>query len=345
MPWTCKTAFTCRGRWPAGHAPAIVGGVENLRAGPADVIAAATAYDLGVPLAPPAPAARGQQGIVWRVETGRGRFAVKELIDPLTEPEVAVDVALQSTMVTRGVHAPRPLLTPGGAVLTSVGRLLFRAYTWVDIDDERLDLSPAAVGALLATLHRDPIPAAPPVDPWYTDPVPDEQWTAVADRLAAARAPFAAEFAASVTHFRAMRDLFRAPGPTQLCHRDLWAGNIRLSPDGLCVIDWDNCGPAEAAQELAMPLFDFCHGDPDRARLLYRAYLDAGGPARLNAPDDFTMVLAQFGHFAVTAGEWWLEAIGDEDGRARAEAWFREGWERPLDRAGIDALLEAVRDA
>jgi Ser/Thr protein kinase RdoA (MazF antagonist) len=317
--------------------------VETSRAGPADVAAAVALYDLGTVLAPPTPAARGQQGIVWRVQTGRGRFAVKELTEPLTEPEVAVDVALQSTMVARGVYAPQPLLTPAGKVLTSMGSLLFRAYTWVDIEGERLDLDPAAVGTLLATLHRDPLPAGPPVDPWYTDPVPDGEWTVVAERLAVAGAPFAAEFAASVPHFRAMQDLFRPPGPTQLCHSDLWAGNIRFSPDGLCVIDWDNCGPAEAVQELAMPLFDFCRLDPGRARAFYRAYIDAGGPARFTGRGDFTMVLAQFGHFAITAGQRWLEAADDD--RARAEAWFREGWERPLDVAGLDELLDAVSHA
>lgn len=324
---------------PSTEVPAIVGCMDTSRAGPADVAAAAEAYHLGALLVPPVPAARGQQGVVWRVATDRGRFAVKELIAPVTEPDVEVDVALQSLMVARGVQAPRPLPTPAGAVLASVGPLLFRAYTWVDVEDERLDLDPTAVGTLLATLHRDPIPAAPPVDPWYTDPVPDHDWTDVADRLAAARAPFAAEFAASVPHFRAMQDVFRPPGPTQLCHRDLWAGNIRLGPAGLCVIDWDNCGPAEAVQELAMPLFDFCHRSPARARALYRAYLDADGPARLTGRGDFTMVLAQFGHFAITAGTRWLEAAEapDDDGAcARAEAWFREGCERPLDLAGID---------
>jgi hypothetical protein len=129
-------------RWSQDERPAIVGGVETSRAGPADVAAAVALYDLGTVLAPPTPAARGQQGIVWRVQTGRGRFAVKELTEPLTEPEVAVDVALQSTMVARGVYAPQPLLTPAGKVLTSMGSLLFRAYTWVDIEGERLDLDP-----------------------------------------------------------------------------------------------------------------------------------------------------------------------------------------------------------
>ena len=316
--------------------------METSGAGLADVAAAARAYDLGTLHAPPVSAARGQQGVVWRVETDRGRFAVKELIQPVTEPQVALDVALQSAMVDRGVHTPRPLPTPAGSVLAAVSGRLFRAYTWVDVEDERLDLDPAALGTLLATLHRDPIPADPPIDPWYTDPVPHGDWADVTGRLAAAGAPFAAEFAASVPHFRAMQDLFRPAGPTQLCHRDLWAGNIRLSPDGLCVIDWDNCGPAEAAQELTMPLFDFCHRSPGRAGAFYRAYLDAGGPARLTGRGDFTMVLAQFGHFAITAGKRWLEAA-DDAGRARAEAWFREGWERPLDMAGIDDLLEAVR--
>ena len=42
--------------------------METSGAGPADVAAAARAYDLGTLHAPPVSAARGQQGVVWRVE-------------------------------------------------------------------------------------------------------------------------------------------------------------------------------------------------------------------------------------------------------------------------------------
>jgi Ser/Thr protein kinase RdoA (MazF antagonist) len=309
------------------------------------VSAAASAFGLGVVEGEPVVAARGRQGRVWRVKTRRGDLAVKELPVGLTEREVQVDVVLQSTMVNRGVPAPQPLRTTSGAVLVTVGDLQFRAYMWVDLDEPRRDLDPETIGTLMAMLHRDPLPAeASATDYWYTDPVPAQEWQETSERLAVAGAPFAAEFAASVPGFLALQEVFRPSGRTQLCHRDLWADNVRLASEGgLCVIDWDNCGPAESAQELAMPLVEFCYDDGDRAARLYRAYRRADGPGQLADPSDFTMVLAQFGHFAITAARQWAQAT-DETSKGRAEAWFREGWEQPLGLPEIERLLHAIRD-
>ena len=109
------------------------------------------------------------------------------------------------------------------------------------------------------------------------------------------------------------------------------------------MIDWDNCGAAEPAQELGVLLAEFCRGDAERARLIVRAYRGGGGTARMRDRGDFTMVFAQFGHFAITAGRKWLQAP-DDAGRARAEAWFREGFDQPFDLPQVDELLAAVRD-
>jgi Ser/Thr protein kinase RdoA (MazF antagonist) len=321
----------------------MAGEMEQRRAKPADVDTAADAFGLGLVLARPVVAARGQQGLVWRVDTDRGRFAVKELLDQITEQDVAAEVAFQSTMAGRGVQAPRPVRTAAGAVLVPVGDVLFRAHTWVDLEPPRTDLDPEAVGVLLAALHRDPFRVEESVDAWYTDPVPVQEWRRLSKRLRAAGSPFATDFAASVPFFVSLQDVFRAPGATQVCHRDLWADNVRLTTRGdVCVIDWENCGPADPAQELAMVLVEFCYRDADRARRLYGAYRHGGGPSRLADRGDFAMTLAQFGHFAVTAAQQWLEAM-DDGSRARAEAWFREGWEKPLGIDEIDEVLAAVR--
>ena len=61
------------------------------------------------------------------------------------------------------------------------------------------------------------------------------------------------------------------------------------------VIDWDNCGPAPMAGELAMVLVEF-GTTPARARDLHAAYVDAGGPARLTGRGDFTMPVAVLHH-------------------------------------------------
>ena len=62
------------------------------------------------------------------------------------------------------------------------------------------------------------------------------------------------------------------------------------------VIDWENCGLADPAQELPMAMIDFGLGDQRRIAELYLAY-DGGGPARISGFGSFTMVIAQFGHF------------------------------------------------
>jgi Ser/Thr protein kinase RdoA (MazF antagonist) len=308
----------------------------------ARVEAAAGRYDLGRPLAPARPAARGQMGVVWLLETDRGRFAVKQLLGVLDEADVETEVALQSEMVRRGVPAPTPLRTTDGRVLADVDGLLVRVATWVDLDEPRTDLDPAAVGGLLGTLHRDPLPAAAPVDPWYVEPVPAPVWDDLGAALAAAGAPFAVEFERFGRHQLRMQDFFAEPRAVQLCHRDLWADNLRTTASGgLCVIDWDLCGPADPGQELAVLLVEFCYGRPERARTLSEAYRDGGGTGRITGRGDFTMPQAQFGHFASSAARKWL-ATTDEQARARAEAWFRLCLEAPLDVEHVDELLAAA---
>jgi len=131
----------------------------------------------------------------------------------------------------------------------------------------------------------------------------------------------------------------------QWCHRDLWADNVRGTPSGrLCVIDWDNAGSADPVQETACALVEFGRGQAERAHAVAVAYREHGGRALPSEPGDLTMALAQFGHFAAAAARRWLAADdGDDDTRSRAAAWFREGYDEPLDRAGIADLLEAVR--
>ena len=76
-----------------------------------------------------------------------------------------------------------------------------------------------------------------------------------------------------------LETLLEPPTNLQSCHRDLWADNMLPTPTGgLCVIDWENCGLADPAQELPMAMIDFGLGDQRRIAELYLAYLDAGGP-------------------------------------------------------------------
>ena len=302
----------------------------------------ARAFGLGRPVSDPTVVGSGLMGTVWQLRTVRGEYAVKEVWHPLDEARASATDAFARAMIRRGVPAPRPLMTTGGTALAQIGSSLVRVSEWVELREVDPEREVDAVGRLLALMHREPIRTPGPVDPWYTDAVPTQEWHVATSALKEAGAPFASEFAASVPAFVDLNPLFRAPCDVQMCHRDLWPDNLKATSRGLCVIDWDGAGPAEATQELAMALVGFWQGDEDRARRLYDAYCDAGGPGRIVEPGDFTMVLAQFGHFAVTAAHRWL-GTGQPEMRARYEAWFREGWDDPFGRPEIARLLDALR--
>lgn len=303
----------------------------------------ATSFGLGTLLTAPTPAARGQQGMVWRFDTDTGSYAVKHLLVPTTRAAVAADVAFQEVMLERAdLLLPRPVRSPAGAPLVELAGLQVRAYTWVDLLPPRVDLDPGQVGAVFAAVHRDPIPAPGPVHPWYVDPVEAKEWRRLGRRLAEADAPFATDLDNFAQNHQELQRLLRPPRDLQLSHCDLWMDNARPTPDGwICVIDWENCGAADPSQELAMPVYECCYDDPSRATALYAAYRAGGGTGRLTDRGSFSMVIAQLGHFAITAAERWLAADTDDE-RARNEAWFREGHDQPLTLDLIDALLAAV---
>ncbi len=309
----------------------------------------AEAFGLGRPLGPAAEAERGRQGVVHRLVTDRGSWAVKELLLPLAESAAALDGTLTEVMADRGVLAPRPARTAQARFLARVAGRTVRVSGWLDLAGSSTALDPVALGMLFGTVHRDPLqgkdlgldaPAAP--DPWFTDAVSGADWEALVGDLRSAGCPFADDLARAADRHLRLAAVFRPPVDVQLCHRDLWANNVRGTPDGaLAVIDWDNCGPAEAVQEAAVALVEFCRHAPDRVAAFADAYLRAGGPALPRDRSDFTMVLAQFGHFVETAGRWWLEAVSDRE-REDAEAWFREDHDDPVDLDTLDDLLSAL---
>ncbi len=311
------------------------------------VLEAARAFGLGTAHRAPSYAARGQHGEIWRLTTEQGDFAVKLMVAAPDRPvpqeaDVRADVTFAEEAGRRGLRVPQALRTGEGDLLVQLPGVTVRVYRWLELSAPRRDLDPRRLGAALATLHRSPLPATGPVHPWYTEPVDPDTWQQVADRLVAAGAPFAEAFAGAVPGFVDLQQLFREPVSTQLCHRDLCADNVRQGdPPGITILDWENCGAAESTQELAVMLFEFCAGDPVRAATLATSYRRHGGPGRVRDPGDFTMALAQFGHFAITAGQRWLRA-GDDLERARARAWFEEGQDDPLDRAAIERLIRAV---
>ena len=305
--------------------------------------AIAAAYDAGTPTGPMRAVARGELGRIWRLPASRGDLAVKELRHPPTESAAAADVRFQLRARGAGIVLPEPRLRPDGAVLSELeDGPVVRAYAWMDLAP--IGERPVAlVGGVLATLHGIAEPAAAPPNRWYTDPVGEREWQTLAERAGAAGSPFATSLRGAVPDLVALERLLPAAARADAitCHLDLDDSNLAFDRDGrLVVLDWENAGPASAAQDLAMLMGDY---GADAGPALVRAYVEAGGPARITGPRDFDMAVAVQGHLIEVYANRWL-AHEDAEDVARS-AWRLETalGEGLLTPERIDRLVDTAR--
>jgi len=184
------------------------------------------------------------------------------------------------------------------------------------------------------------VPALGPPDPWSHDPVGADRWDELVVQLRAAGAPFADRLADLRDELVALDSWIEPPGILQTCHRDLWADNVLpTAGGGLCIVDWDNSGPADPSHELGYVLFEFGRSDPGRAGALADAYRDAGGPGAVTRPGHFSMLIAQLGHITEIAATDWLQPNTRSPDRADSEAWISEVFDEPHTRELLETVL------
>lgn len=300
-------------------------------------------FDLGPDARLEVEAARGEQGQVRRLVTARGCFAVKESFDSVDAEEAQRTAGFQVACHDAGAPCPRPLPDIHGRYLAELDGLPIRVQSWSDVDDPDPLLHPALVGTAVARLHVVDVPAAGPAHWWGTDPVGAAEWRALVKAAKAAGAPFASRLAELVPGLLAMEELLTPMVATQWCHLDLWADNLRGTPDGsVCVIDFDNAGPGDPDRELAMVLFEFTRGDRARLHALVTAYEEAGGSGRVTAAEDFGLTVAQLHHIGRYQVLGWLNAR-DPEARARAHAGVEEFVGDPFRVADVERLLAWLR--
>ena len=292
------------------------------------------------------PAARGKQGEVWRLETSEGHWAVKVPFDVVTEAEVALATRFQETAYAAGVRTPQVRRTAAGRVFADVTGGRVRVYSWVDLMPPDPLVEPAPVGRLVGAIHALEVPAVGSPEPWHTAAVGADAWDALVRDLRVARAPFAERLAGLRDELVALESWLSPPTQAGLCHRDLWADNVLPTADGgLCVVDWENSGPADPSHELGCVVFEFARTDPGRVRDLLSAYRSVGGTGALEQRSDFTMLIAQLGHITEIAGRDWLTPNARSPERSGSEAWIREVLDDPHSREVLDGLLAAARQA
>jgi len=282
---------------------------------------------------------------VWRLETTHGRWAVKVPLETCSEEEVRASTAFHEAAHAAGVPTPQVIRTIDGTVFAPLDAGQARVYEWVDLLPPDATLDPGLVGAVVADIHQ--VVSAEPdeneVAPWFSHPVGADRWDRLVEQLTEAGAPFASRLADLRDELVALDAWIEPPHQLRTCHRDLWADNLlSTGDDGVCVIDWDDSGPADPSHELGCVLFEFARSDPGRARDLVTSYEQAGGPARVTRREHFSMLIAQLGHITEIAASDWLEPNPRSPSRADSAAWIAEVLDEPHTRSKLLALLEAL---
>jgi Ser/Thr protein kinase RdoA (MazF antagonist) len=315
---------------------------------PPDAGAIADAYGLGRAIGTPLYSARGELGRIWRLETSRGIWAVKELFHPADEPGARADVAFQEAVVQAGVLMPRPIVARDGRVAARVGpteqQVTVRVYTWIDLAGNGERTPAEAAASILGRIHALAYPDHRPIDPWFTAAVHADRWVDLLVRADHAGAPWAQTLANLVPRIAA-GDPIVAPGrhtPTIRCHLDFNPENVLVDTAGrTVVVDWEASGPEAAEQELASAIGEFVP-DPAGTPAFLRAYAAAGGPATLREPSSFAMTFAFGGNLVASYAKQALDPATTEENRARAVHWIGDIAASAFIPGRIDAWLAAA---
>jgi aminoglycoside phosphotransferase (APT) family kinase protein len=262
-------------------------------------------FGLGSVLGTPAHVARGAMGEVWRLDTSRGRWAVKWQFPWAPAQPRPPDVGVQQAAAAAGIPLPLPVLTPAGEAVVQAGGQHARVYEWADLGRPAQppagDRAAAEAGRLLGTLHRLALPPTEPDDPWYTALPPARDWAALADRAAAAGVGWAGDLATALELIGRLSA--RAAGPPPggqriVCHRDFSPANVLPAADGshLVVLDWENAGPLDPRCELGYALFAWSagHGQVSTAAIaaLLGGYAAGSGADPKPEPGMFVTAIA-----------------------------------------------------
>jgi Ser/Thr protein kinase RdoA (MazF antagonist) len=326
-------------------------GVSRLGHGPPALAGAAAAiaraYGLDGPATLAGPVDRGELGEIWRLDTGQGRYAVKVPFEPVDPAELEEPAAFADAVAGAGVATPKVLRAVDGSVVETVAGQQVVLLEWLDLLPPDTALDPADVGRLLAGIHRVPFAGTRPPIAWFSTPVGEARWRDLVAMTRREGAPFAEHLADYVGALVALEALLDPLPADRTCHRDLWADNVRgLRGGGLCVFDWDSCGPGSQSEELGLVLFEFGRGVPARHRAIRDAYRDAGGAGRVDSLRAFSMLIAHLSHIGEYQVKRWLGARPGSAERDRASGAVEEFVGLPphprLDTDALEAILDDV---
>ena len=248
--------------------------------------------DLGVPVGPPTRVHGGFANRMYRLDTDRGSFAVKELnLADRRWPYRVEDVfRFERTAFAAGIPMPEPIAASQDVLV----------HRWVEgekVPEEPVSASFAfEIGEILARIHALAVE-------WTHEPVEEptpQDWPELAERAVATGQPWADELASHVETFLAIAqfvDTCERPGPVVLTHRDIQPWNL-LARDGRpMVLDWELSGLLDLSGELGSTALSLAKGpgfddiEPAIFRAVLDGYVAAGGVLPPSGPSWFVFML------------------------------------------------------
>ena len=246
---------------------------------------------LGAPLRPMARVPGKAANRVYRLDTDRGSFAVKQLDVVRPWPFHHDDVfRFEQAAFAAGIPMPEPIAADADV----------QVHRWVDgqqLPEAAVPRSYALeIGEILARIHA--------LDVTWTHG-PDEQpapqdWPTLAERAAATGQPWADRLANSVDVFLAIADFVdtcERPGPVVLTHRDIHPWNLLVRGGRPVVLDWEIAGNLDLAGELGSTALSLSKGpgfddiDPATFRSVLEGYVAGGGTLPPPGPHWFVFLI------------------------------------------------------
>ena len=280
----------------------------------------------------------GMAHTMWRLQTDRGVFAIKQINRNWAVPHEAAGYERASQIESAAGAAGIPIAPPVRHAQTgmciveiAVGDarpLTFRVHEWVDgsvLRQEECGPDEArAIGGILACIHALGISAgdrSPPMPP----AVHREHWRSLLERGASAE--WHDDLAAIQPAIDELIVVAASGGGERvMSHRDLDAKNVLRTPDGrLVIIDWDTAGPTVPREDVARHAIVWGGGyehdpDPESVRAFIAGYRDAGGEFAAPRREDFAEYMrAMLGSLAFNLGRTLGERLADETHRPIAE--------------------------
>jgi hypothetical protein len=306
---------------------------------------------LGLPLGEPVSVSGGFLHPMWRLETGGGTVAIKDVTGIGLEDEYRRAEQIARLAAERGVQAPLALLADGSPIvrLRGAGHPKVLVYPWIEgaiLPPGPVGIVPAArMGEALARIHAvAPHTLGFPPGSWSPPTLDLDDLLLIARRAERLGLAWAAdlrqlrpEIALWYTRYRqVLPDLYRHQ---VLGHRDLDQKNVIWhDADTPVLIDWESAGMTNPTIELADVALNWSGvtaGEPDRetCAALLSAYLEQVGHITDQPRDALYAVLVN-----------WLTWLRHAAGRvislhhASADLQSRTGLE-PIERQRVTHIL------